>query len=233
MKNAFEKAVNLTLAVSAVAVASIAFIRETRSSGPQITKFESGYFKEWKKLLPAARILGSDTAPIMVVEITDFQCPYCKRFNDVLHVVQQRLPSKVAVAVVHFPLPSHSKARSAAQAVECAARFGRTQEMIDQLFMRQDSLGLKPWSRYALDAGISDSASFGRCLGDSTSLKLVDRGLAIGSEINVMGTPTVFLNGWRYGIPPSDSEMIRAVNDILEGRIPYATFPRSGLRITR
>jgi hypothetical protein len=51
----------------------------------------------------------------------------------------------------------------------------------------------------------------------------------LGKQQDVRGTPTVILNGWRYGAPPQDSELVRAVRDILHGRPPYPGFPAKAL----
>jgi hypothetical protein len=51
--------------------------------------------------------------------------------------------------------------------------------------------------------------------------------------MNVSATPTVFINGWRYGVVPADSELARAVGDLLAGRRPYHGYPKAALTASR
>jgi len=60
---------------------------------------------------------------------------------------------------------------------------------------------------------------------DSLATRRVASGLALAAKEGINGTPTVILNGWRYGVPPSDTELVRAIGDILAGRRPYKGFP--------
>ena len=73
-------------------------------------------------------ILGSPTAPIMIIEYSDFDCEYCKVFHETLHqiVANEGANGKVAWVFRHFPLSEiHPNALAHARAAECAAEtFG-------------------------------------------------------------------------------------------------------------
>lgn len=90
--------------------------------------------------------------------------------------------------------------------------------MIELLFRKQDSLGLKPWPSYAMEAGIRDSIGFGRCLGDKSYMARVDSGQAVGQRLSVTGTPTIMIDGWKYAIPPSIVEMSSRIDSLLAAR---------------
>jgi len=126
----------------------------------------------------------------------------------------------VSTLLISFPLPSHRFARPAAMAAMCALEQDRFVEFQDAVFARQDSLGLKPWNSYAIDAGIADTARFGVCIASGRSHTLVDRGLIVGDSLGVKVTPTVLINGYRYSTPPLDS-LGSIIDQALNGRRPH------------
>src|SRR5688572_28459726 len=87
-----------------------------------------------------ARIQGSPTAPIWVIEVSDFQCPYCKQWHEQAY---RKLrdefvrTGKVRLAYINFPLAQHIHARPAAEAAMCAGAKGKFWEMHDALFTNQ------------------------------------------------------------------------------------------------
>jgi len=94
-----------------------------------------------------ARIQGSASAPVWVIEVSDFQCPYCKEWHDQTYnafVDQYVKTGKVRLAYVNFPLSMHPNAFPAAEAAMCAGAQGKFWPMHDALFTTQhrwESLG--------------------------------------------------------------------------------------------
>lgn len=87
-----------------------------------------------------ARIQGSPSAPIWVIEASDFQCPYCKDWHEQTYktlVDQYVKTGKVRLAYVNFPLQSHAHALHAAEAAMCAGAQGKFWPMHDALFTTQ------------------------------------------------------------------------------------------------
>ena len=70
-------------------------------------------------------------------------------------------------------------------------------------------------------------------MSDTTVPVRVAQGLAQGATMNVIGTPVVFLNGWRYPGTPSKEEFLEAVDALLDGRKPNDEFPASALPLKR
>jgi len=132
-------------------------------------------------------------------------------------------PQEVSLVFVHFPLPGHRFARQAARAVECADARGRFAELVSLLYSQQDSIGMKSWGAYAHDVGIPDTASFRSCALDPATIKRIDAGRAFGAKIQVTATPTVLVNGWRYGRAPDENELERIVQTMLKGGSPADT----------
>ena len=121
-------------------------------------------------------ILGNPGAPVKLVEFSDFECPFCKRFHRTMKRLMDEYgkDGKVAWVYRHFPLDSlHSKARKEAQAAECANELGGNEAFwaySDRLFEvapSNDRLDLALLPRIAQEIGL-DRAKFEACLeGDS------------------------------------------------------------------
>src|SRR4051812_42073633 len=87
-----------------------------------------------------ARIQGSPTAPVWVIEVSDFQCPYCKQWHDETYQTLKNefvRTGKVRLAYVNFPLAQHQYAWPAAESAMCAGAQGKFWEMHDALFNTQ------------------------------------------------------------------------------------------------
>jgi protein-disulfide isomerase len=97
---------------------------------------------------------------VRLLEFADFECPFCAQFNAALKALRERYPKQVALTYIHFPLPIHRFAEPAARASECADEQGRFEAMHDRLFEQQNLFGLKAWSDFADDAGVSNREAF-------------------------------------------------------------------------
>jgi protein-disulfide isomerase len=87
-----------------------------------------------------ARIQGSSTATLWVIEVSDFQCPFCKQWHDQTYAAlrdQYVKTGKVRLAYVNFPLSSHAHAWPAAESAMCAGAQGKFWPMHDGLFATQ------------------------------------------------------------------------------------------------
>lgn len=79
-------------------------------------------------------VKGSKDAPVMLVEYSDFECPYCGRHQLNMQKVASEFGDKVAFVFRHFPLSFHPQAQKAAEAVECAGDKDKFWEMHDRIF---------------------------------------------------------------------------------------------------
>lgn len=175
----------------------------------------------WRDILPAGRVIGNPNARVKLIEFADLECPFCRRFQNTLNEATAKYPDDVALVFVHLPLEMHRFARYAAKMAECGAAQGRFMDLVNVIYQRQDSLGLRPRLAYARDAGIGDSVAFERCVADTATPPMVAKGLAAARKLNLTATPTLLLNNWRFGGVPSDSELYRAIDDVLAGREPF------------
>lgn len=169
---------------------------------------------DWENLLPIGHRIGPANASVQIIEFSDLECPYCRRFHDTFSKVRTSGLSDISLTFIHFPLSSHRFARLAANASECAADQGRFEEFISTVFANQDSLGLKSFVAFAAAAGVSDTVSFDRCLKSGTEGARVTDGIQQGERLGVRATPTVIINGMRFGNPPGEVELQSFVDSV-------------------
>src|SRR5205823_5946094 len=117
-------------------------------------------------------MLGSSSAPVRVIEFSDFECPFCKRFHATLKQLMDEYgkDGKVAWVYRHFPIDElHSKARKEAQAAECANELGGNKafwayaDKIFEVTPSNDRLDLALLPQIAQEIGL-DRAKFEACL---------------------------------------------------------------------
>lgn len=102
-----------------------------------------------------ARIQGSEKAPLWVIIVSDFQCPYCKQWHDQTYPAlrdQYVRTGKIRAAYVNFPLGQHAQAMPTAEAAMCAGAQGKFWEMHDAIFATQSK-----WAAAPAPAAIYDS----------------------------------------------------------------------------
>jgi len=143
-------------------------------------------------------VLGSDTAPVTIVEFSDFQCPFCKRFkDDTLDVLRSKYGDKIKIYFRHFPLESiHPESRHGSQAALCANEQGKFWEMHDQLFLTQELISPDNSKSLAVKLGLNKE-QFDSCLDSAKYDSVINTDLQDGATYGVSGTPTFFIDGWR------------------------------------
>ena len=164
-----------------------------------------------------AALKGSTRAPIVLIEFSDFECPFCGRYaSDTMPKIEQEFvdTGRIQYAFRNYPLGGlHKFAFKAAQAGECAGRQGKFWEMHEGLFAKQAQLADSIWLREAKTIGL-DPDAFDACVnepGDKIRLDFEE-----GKRLGVMSTPT-FLVG------RLDGETVRLVGRI-RGAQPFSVF---------
>ncbi|HEX5883544.1 MAG TPA: thioredoxin domain-containing protein [Pyrinomonadaceae bacterium] len=137
---------------------------------------------------------GSATAPVTIVEFTDFQCPACAAMHPVLEEVLKSYGDKVRFVVRDFPLNQHENARKAAEAANAANAQGKFFEYITLLFQRQKALDVPSLKKYATELGL-DRARFDAALDHGVYAAEVAKDIEDGEMYGVGSTPTIFING--------------------------------------
>ena len=179
---------------------------------------------QWKKLLdkPAAEV-GDKDAKVVMVEFTDFQCPFCKRsFEQTWPQIKKDYVDSGKIKVVYrdLPLSFHPNAKPAALAARCAGDEDKYVEMHDSLFTNQDAwvnLGdpKEKFVEYAKEVGLN-TGKFATCYDGKKYEKEVDADLALANEVGATGTPTFFINGKQVVGAQPMSVFVQAIDEALQ-----------------
>lgn len=148
----------------------------------------------------SARILGAPDATVWVVDVSDYQCPYCAQWHrSVFPALEREFVStgKVRFAFVNFPLPSHRHARLAAESAMCAGAQGKFWEYNAGLFGSQERWSPLPDARPVFDslataAGV-DVAAWRGCVDEGVMRDMVSADLDRMQQAHVNSTPTFFV----------------------------------------
>lgn len=169
--------------------------------------------------------LGSDTAPVEVVEYADFECPACAQFAAVqMPVIREQLlqTGKVRWRYRDFPLPSHRYARYAAHAAHCAGEQGKFWEMHDRLFFNhswaQTNRDPSRLFRDLARASGLDVGAYERCMESERYAGRIEASRLEGERVGVNATPTFFVNGRRLTAGLHGSDVFKRIVDSLIGR---------------
>ncbi len=139
-------------------------------------------------------VRGPATAPITIVEYSDYECPYCGRVTPTLEKLRAAYPETVRLVFKDFPLPNHAKAPKASEAAHCASEQGKYWEMHDRLFANQQALEVPELKQHAVALGLQ-AATFDQCLDSGKHAGIVAADLDEGRKLGIESTPTLFVNG--------------------------------------
>ncbi|MGH7570894.1 MAG: DsbA family protein [Gemmatimonadota bacterium] len=140
---------------------------------------------------------GSASAPVTIVEFSDFQCPHCATFHqEVFPALQSLYGEQVRWVFVNRFFPQHVMAERAAMAGECAARQGKFWEFADPVFRDQADLSRGMLDDVAREIGL-EMAAYGACMENAETASEVAADQAEGERLGVDATPTFIVNGRR------------------------------------
>jgi protein-disulfide isomerase len=137
---------------------------------------------------------GPKTAPVTVIEFSDFQCPFCESAFPTVQQVLSTYGDRIQFVYRHYPLANHPRARPAAEAAACAQEQGKFWEFHDRLFGNQQLLGDADLKQHAKDVGM-DTSQFNACYESKKYTAEVDADIRAGDEAGVSGTPAFYING--------------------------------------
>ncbi len=148
----------------------------------------------------SARIMGSPDAKVWMLEVSDFECPFCKTWHDAVYptIVRDYVETgRVRLAYVHYPLQNHRNAGVAAAASMCAGAQGAFWPYHDRIFAAQEALIATEQPRALLDSLATaqglDLAAFGQCLDDEVMMPVVIADAQRMRAAGVNATPTFFI----------------------------------------
>jgi protein-disulfide isomerase len=178
----------------------------------------------------ADHILGSISAPVKIVEYSDTECPFCKRFHNTLNEIMADAAygkaGKVAWVYRNFPLASlHSRSPKEAEALECAGDQGGSEKfwayMNRLMEVTPTNNGLDPAQLPVIAQFIGiDAAKFDSCLSSGKFTAKVNASVQAAAATGGQGTPwsiVVGPSGKKY--PLSGAQSVQAVKAMIDKAI--------------
>lgn len=166
---------------------------------------------------PGPMSMGNEKAPLVLVEYTDYQCPFCQQYhNSAFAQIKANYvdTGKVRYVSRDFPLDFHENARRAAGAARCAADQGKFWEMRHAMIVNADQLKADQLLTYAANVKL-DVPKFKTCLDSDKYRADIDKQIQEGMSAGVNGTPSFVLGRL-------EGDKLQGVR--LVGAQPYATF---------
>jgi protein-disulfide isomerase len=150
--------------------------------------------------------LGTDGAPIEIIQFAEFQCPYCGKVGPTIDRLLEEYPGKLKIVYRDFPLGFHDRAIPAAIAANCAGEQDKYWDMHGVLMQNQTKLSDTDLAGFAKGVGV-DMDKWTTCLKDPAQEAEVKKDMEDASAVGVTGTPAFFINGV-----------------LLSGAVPYDQF---------
>ena len=172
-------------------------------------------------LLQGEPVLGDPNAPLTIVEFSDFECSYCRRFHK--QVMPQLKRDYIDTGLVRFvhkdlPLPFHPHALRAAAAARCAGEQNRYWETYDALFEQQNCLSCKGVLSIAAEEELNTTA-LKACMEREATVAAINSNRSEASLHNISATPSFVIG------PTKSDETLEG--SVIEGALPWKAFQSS------
>lgn len=176
---------------------------------------------DYTKYVDDDALMGDANAPVTIIEFSDYQCPYCRRFyNDTFSQLVSTYVDTGKAKLIFRDLPlvdKHPDAMGAAIAANCAREQGGDAvyfKMHDAIFDGENKLDPKKTveipqeslEQYATDLGL-DTAAFKKCVTDGDAATEIQKDMADADAVGISATPSFLIDNW-----------------LIEGAEPFATF---------
>lgn len=148
----------------------------------------------------AGAVKGAEDAKVTIVEFSEYQCPYCKRYVDEAYKqIMADYGDQIRYIFRDYPLPFHQHAQITAEATRCAGEQNMYWKYHDLLFEKADEWVSQTEIKdvligYSSQLGLNES-QFRECLTSAKYTQSVKDDFALGQKMGVNGTPSFFING--------------------------------------
>ncbi len=151
--------------------------------------------KRYDVPIGTAPIWGPQAAPITIIEFSDYECPYCRKWtSEIWPQIEQAYPDQIRLVYKDFPLSQmHPNASPAASAARCADDQGKYWLFHDQLFA-SSSLSAQIFNRIATSIGLN-LTQWKDCINSDKYKADIEADYSYGAQLGITGTPTFFING--------------------------------------
>ena len=225
-KNSFAVPAAIVISGIVIAIAIVYSVGKSNTAPVAQEPEAAGDLNAMRAVTANDHVRGDLKAPVMIVEYTDPECPFCKRFHETMQEVMKKYDGKVAWVYRHFPLPElHSKAPKEAEAIECAAKIGGAGTFwsyADALYAATPSnngLAASELPKIAGNLGL-DVAKFNACLASGEMAKRVEADKQNGMATGGNGTPWSILvgpDGKKY--PINGAQPIEEVSKMIDAAL--------------
>jgi len=178
-----------------VVILGVVRVKESVTRGDGLPEPVPVLVESWEQYGTGAR-LGPPSASVTIVEFGDFLCPFCRQSASEVREIRRRWPKDVAVVYRHLIV--HPEARDASLAVECARSEWRFEALHDALYLNPESIGVKPWGEWAVEAGVRDTVGFLACMVDPATDSIIVRDSLAARALRIPATPTFLINNRQY-----------------------------------
>lgn len=174
-----------------------------------------------KDIKSTDHIRGGKDAKITIIEFSDTECPFCKRFHTTMLEVAKAYGNKIKWVYKHAPLDSHPKAATEAEAAECAADLGGNVafwKFLDRLYditPSNNGLDLAKLPEIATFAGL-DKTKFEACLKSGKHKQVVSGHLQEAVAAGMSGTPYSVLVSGDQKIPLEGAYSVENMKSIID-----------------
>jgi protein-disulfide isomerase len=176
----------------------------TGAPAPEVQRVMTEYYASFDKKRRATfnvkdfgPPLGTPAAPITIVELSDFTCPFCAALRPILERWVKAREGRVKLVYKPFPILSHARAMEAAEAAEFAREKGRFWEMHDLLFEHPRALSDDDLAGYAQRLGLSGD-ELRQALASKRFRPRIFASQAEGRAAGLAGTPTLYIDGRKH-----------------------------------
>lgn len=151
--------------------------------------------KRYNVPIGTAPIWGPESAPITIIEFSDYECPYCKKWTmEIWPQIKQAYPEQIRLVYKDFPLyQSHPNATPAASAARCANDQNKYWLFHDRIFA-SGNLSAQLYESIAVSIGL-DVAQWKDCINNNKYKAEIEADYNYGAQLGITGTPTFFING--------------------------------------
>ncbi len=158
---------------------------------------------------------GSAKAPVTVVVFADMECPFCAKLEPTLLKLRQKYGDNLRMVFKHNPLPLHSHAAAAAEALESSRQQGKFWEMHDYLLAHQDKLDTDGLRTAAKAIGLKLDAH-DTAMAAHAGRDRIDADVEQGAALGMRGTPNLFVNGRKLVGAKEESVISALIDDELK-----------------
>ena len=164
---------------------------------------------------------GSESAPLVIVEFSDYQCSFCARhLKETYPEIYKKYikTGKLRYALIDNPLPFHNMASEAAEAAHCADEQGRFWEMHDKMMSDPESVNDLNALASSLDL---DMQKFESCMDEKKYVGKVASNLSLAKKLNILAAPGFVIAASN----PDNPQKVKGISFIL-GALPFTQFQK-------